>query len=76
MQRAGNPDRSPGVDLTFSVDKSVSSLWAIAEPGMRGRIEAMAVSSARAAVEDTVFRYCGYTRVAARTVSDVRWRRT
>ena len=64
VQRAGNPDRSPGVDMTFSVDKSVSSLWAIAEPGMRERIEAMAVSAARAAVEDTVFRHCSYTRVA------------
>ena len=68
VQRAGNSDRSPGVDMTFSVDKSVSSLWAIAEPGMRERIEAMAVSTARAAVEDTVFRHCSYTRVAANGV--------
>ena len=64
VQRAGNPERSPGVDMTFSVDKSVSSLWAIAEPEMREKIEAMAVSAARAAIEDTVFRYCSYTRVA------------
>ena len=64
VQRAGNPERSPGVDLTFSVDKSVSSLWAIAEPEMRQKIEAMAVSAARAAIEDTVFRYCSYTRVS------------
>ena len=69
VQRAGNPDRSPGVDLTFSVDKSVSSLWAIAEPGMRGRIEAMAVAAARAAIEDTVFRYCSYTRVSGNGVT-------
>ena len=69
VQRAGNPDRSPGVDLTFSVDKSVSSLWAIAEPEMRARIEAMAVSSARAALEDSVLRYCSYTRVSANGVS-------
>ena len=68
-QRAGNPERSPGVDLTFSVDKSVSALWAIAEPDMRERIEAMAVSSARAALEDTVLRYCSYTRVSADGVS-------
>ena len=68
VQRAGNPDRSPGVDMTFSVDKSVSSLWAIAEPAMRERIEAMAVSAARAAIEDTVFRHCSYTRVAANGV--------
>ena len=34
VQRAGNPDRSPGVDMTFSVDKSVSALWAISpSPG-------------------------------------------
>ena len=69
VQRAGNPDRSPGVDMTFSVDKSVSALWAIAEPGMRERIEAMAVASARAAIEDTVFRYCSYTRVASNGVT-------
>ena len=69
VQRAGNPDRSPGVDLTFSVDKSVSSLWAIAEPEMRERIEAMAVSAARAAIEDTVFRYCAYTRVGSNGVT-------
>ena len=63
VQRAGNPDRSPGVDLTFSVDKSVSALWAIAQPDMRERIEAIAVAAARAALEDTVLKYCSYTRV-------------
>ena len=68
VQRAGSPERSPGVDLTFSVDKSVSALWAIAEPGMRARIEAMAVSAARAALEDSVLRYCSYTRVAEKGV--------
>ena len=69
VQRAGNPERSPGVDMTFSVDKSVSSLWAIAEPEMRERIEAMAVSAARAALEDTVLKYCSYTRVAEKGVT-------
>ena len=69
VQRAGNPDRSPGVDMTFSVDKSVSSLWAIAEPDMRERIEAMAVAAARAALEDTVLKYCSYTRVAEKGVT-------
>ena len=70
VQRAGNPDRSPGVDMTFSVDKSVSALWAIAELEMRDRIEAMAVSAAaRAALEDTVLKYCSYTRVAEKGVT-------
>ncbi len=68
VQRAGNPDRSPGIDMTFSADKSVSSLWAVAEPEMRERIEAMAVAAARAALEDTVLRYCSYTRVSAKGV--------
>ena len=69
VQRAGNPDRSPGVDMTFSVDKSVSALWAIAEPEMRARIESMAVAAARAALEDTVLEYCSYTRVSENGVS-------
>ncbi len=69
VQRAGNPDRSPGVDMTFSVDKSVSALWAIAEPETRERIEAMAVASARAALEDTVLRHCSYTRVSQNGVT-------
>ena len=69
VQRAGSPDRSPGVDLTFSVDKSISSLWAIADVEMRQNIEAMAVSAAKAALEDSVLRYCSYTRVSAKGVS-------
>ncbi len=69
VQRAGNPERSPGIDLTFSVDKSVSSLWAIAEPAMRERIEAMAVASARAALEDSVLKYCSFTRVSEKGVT-------
>ena len=69
VQRAGSPDRSPGVDLTFSVDKSISSLWAIADVEMRTRIETMAVSAARAALEDSVLRYCSYTRVSSKGVS-------
>ena len=69
VQRAGNPDRSPGVDMTFSVDKSVSALWALAEPETRERIEAMAVAAARAALEDSVLKYCSYTRVAEKGVT-------
>ncbi len=69
VQRAGNPDRSPGVDMTFSVDKSVSALWAIAEPEMRQRIEAMATAAARAALEDSVLKHCSYTRLAEKGVT-------
>ena len=55
--------------MTFSVDKSVSALWAIAEPEMRARIESMAVAAARAALEDTVLEYCSYTRVSENGVT-------
>ena len=41
-QNAGKDTRSPGLDMTFSVDKSVSALWAIAEPDMRAEIERLA----------------------------------
>ena len=62
-RNAGSEARSPGLDMTFSVDKSVSALWAIAEPDMRAEIEQLAVSAARAALEDTVLKHCSYTRV-------------
>ncbi len=69
MQRAGNPERSPGIDMTFSVDKSVSALWAIAEPEMRLKIEAMATAAAREVLEDSVLKYCSYTRLAEKGVT-------
>ena len=62
-QNAGKDTRSPGLDMTFSVDKSVSALWAIAEPEMRAEIERLAVDAAQAALQDTVFEHCSYTRV-------------
>ncbi len=62
-RNAGSKARSPGLDMTFSVDKSVSALWAIAEPGMRAEIEGLAITAARAALEDTVLKYASYTRI-------------
>ena len=62
-QNAGKDTRSPGLDMTFSVDKSVSALWAIAEPEMRVAIERLAVDAAQAALQDTVFEHCSYTRI-------------
>ena len=62
-RNAGSKARSPGLDMTFSVDKSVSALWAIAEPDMRAGIEGLAIAAARAALEDTVLKYAGYTRI-------------
>ena len=65
-RNAGSDQRSPGVDMTFSADKSVSALWAIADPELRGEIEQAHNDAARVALEETVFRYCAYTRVRDR----------
>ena len=62
-RNAGSEQRSPGLDMTFSADKSVSALWAIADPELRGEIEQAHNDAARVALEETVFRYCAYTRI-------------
>ncbi len=62
-RNAGSDQRSPGLDMTFSADKSVSALWAIADPALRGKIEQAHNDAARVALEETVFRYCAYTRI-------------
>ena len=65
-RNAGSETRSPGVDMTFSADKSVSALWAIADPALRSWIEEAHNDAARVALEETVFRYCAYTRIRDR----------
>lgn len=39
VQNAGDPNRQPGWDLTFSAPKSVSTLWAVSEPETRRAIQ-------------------------------------
>ena len=65
-QNAGSERRSAGLDMTFSADKSVSALWAVADPELRAEIERAHNDAARAALEETVLRHCGYTRVRNR----------
>ena len=65
-RNAGSENRSPGVDMTFSADKSVSALWAVADPELRGEIEKAHNDAARVALEETVLRYCSYTRIRDR----------
>ena len=65
-RNAGSETRSPGVDMTFSADKSVSALWAMADPELRSEIEKAHNDAARVALEETVFRYCAYTRIRDR----------
>ena len=65
-QNAGSERRSAGLDMTFSADKSVSALWAVADPDLRSEIERAHNDAARVALEETVLRHCGYTRVRNR----------
>ena len=65
-RNAGSESRSPGLDMTFSADKSVSALWAIADPELRSEIEKAHNDAARVALEETVFRHCAWTRVRDR----------
>ncbi|MDE0380486.1 MAG: relaxase domain-containing protein [Rhodospirillales bacterium] len=62
-RNAGSETRSPGLDMTFSADKSISALWAIADPELRDGIEQAHNDAARVALEETVFRYCAWTRI-------------
>ena len=52
--------------MTFSADKSVSALWAIADPELRSEIEDAHNDAARVALEETVLRHCAYTRIRNR----------
>ena len=65
-RNAGSENRSPGLDMTFSADKSVSALWAVADPELRSRIEDAHNDAARVALEETVFRHCAFTRIRDR----------
>ena len=65
-RNAGSERRSAGLDLTFSADKSVSALWAIADPELRSKIEDAHNDAARVALEETVLRHCAYTRIRNR----------
>ncbi len=62
-RNAGSPDRCPAYDLTFNADKTVSALWAMAPDKLRGEIERAHNDAVRAALEDTVRKFCSYTRI-------------
>ena len=57
---------SEDLDMTFSADKSVSALWAVADPDLRSEIERAHNDAARVALEETVLRHCAYTRIRNR----------
>ena len=62
-RNAGSESRCPGLDMTFSADKSVSTLWAIADPETRAEIEAAQADAVRAALDEIVVPNCSFTRI-------------
>ena len=62
-RNAGSENRTPILDLTFSADKSVSALWAVAPEDMRREIERAHHEAARWALQETVQEHCSYTRI-------------
>ena len=55
-------NRSPGLDLTFSADKTISALWALADPQLREQIEACHRDAVRWTLETITRKHCAYTR--------------
>ena len=62
-RNAGSDQRSPGLDITFSADKSVSALWAIAGEDLRTKIEDAHNGAARMALQQIFLKECSYTRI-------------
>ena len=61
-QNAGDDGRSPGLDMTFSADKSVSALWAIADEDLRAEIARAHNDACRVALDGVIRKHCSYTR--------------
>ena len=62
---AGSKNRSPGIDIVLNADKSVSTLWAIAPPVLRVKLERAQEDAARQTLRLTIARYCANTRHGA-----------
>ncbi len=61
-RNAGSEKRSPGLDMTFSADKTISALWAIADRKTRAEIEAAHNEAARKALDMIIAEHCAWTR--------------
>ena len=62
-RNAGSAKRSPGLDLAFNADKTVSALWAIADEEVRADLGRAHSDAARTALADVMREYCGVTRI-------------
>ncbi len=62
VRNAGSEKRCPGLDITFSADKSVSALWAIAGEDLRDEIARAHNDACRVALEEIIRQHCNWTR--------------
>ena len=62
VRNSGSQKRCPGLDITFSADKSVSALWAIAGEGLRDEIAQAHNDACRVALAEIIRRHCNWTR--------------
>ena len=61
-RNSGSERRLPGLDITFSCDKSVSALWAIAGDELREEIAAAHNDACRTALDGIIREHCAWTR--------------
>ena len=52
-RNTGSQKRSPGLDMSFSTEKSMPALWAIADPKLRSEIKQVPNDTARVALAET-----------------------
>ena len=63
VKNSGSEKRCPGLDMTFSADKSVSALWAIAGEDLREEIAQAHNDACRTALDEIVRKHCNWTRM-------------
>ena len=62
-RNAGSDKRSPGLDIEFAADKSISALWAIADQPLRTKLEDAHNAASRMALQEIFLKKCSYTRI-------------
>ena len=55
-----DPERPGGLDITFTADKTISVLWALAEADIRLQIECALHDAVLNALEDPIVSYCSF----------------
>ena len=71
-QNAGSGKRSAGLDLTFSADKSVSAVWAVAGERLRTAIADTHTAAVQYTLEHVIEAHCATTRIRTRGLNGAR----